>query len=77
MREKSPEEQERLKYLVNKWSKVLTMNEPLSTYRKTAILIESQERWHTKEEVEAATPKQETWNQEYCCKPVNGGKSDH
>lgn len=75
MTEKTPEEQERLDYLINKWSKVLEFNEskPLSTYRTTAMLIESQERWITPEEMKKEKESSKIFYQEYCCELVEGG----
>lgn len=70
MIEKTPEEEEeRLNYLINKWSKVLdfTKNESLSTCRQTAMLIEPQEQWVMPEEVE--------FKQEYCCEFVDDNKN--
>jgi hypothetical protein len=59
MRDKwKPVTEEDLQRIVDKWKHVLEpRDESLSAYRATAILIESQEKWHTKEEVDAATPK--------------------
>lgn len=45
--------------IVEKWKGVIDFNNPLpplSARKVTVILIESQERWHTPEEVKAATP---------------------
>jgi hypothetical protein len=52
MSEITAEEKQRI---IDKWKHVLDYD-PNDTTCKTVILIEGQERIHTKEEVEAATP---------------------
>jgi hypothetical protein len=48
---------EEIQQLVDKWKCVLEpRDESLSAYKITAILLESQEKWFTEEEVNRATP---------------------
>lgn len=63
MREKpTPEELQRI---VDKWLPILERDLDDELFQKTAILMESQERW--------LTPEVMKFEQEYCCEPVNGG----
>lgn len=48
---------EEIQQLVDKWKCVLEpRDESLSAYKITAILLESQEKWFTEEEVNRAIP---------------------